>query len=60
MLPTTTTPAPAPAGPDFGAVIDGAVSSGTSIVTDNLLALFALPVIWVGYKVVRKIVGKIG
>lgn len=46
--------------PDFGGVIDGAVDTGTGIVTDNLLALFALPVLWVGYKVVRKIVGKIG
>lgn len=50
----------APAGPDYGAEIDKAVAAGTGVVTDNVLALFALPVIWVGYKVARKVLGKVG
>lgn len=46
-------------GPDYGAAIQGAVDEGTSVLTDNVLVLFALPAIWVGYRVARKVINKV-
>lgn len=51
--------APAPAGPDYGAAVVDARDQGMQLLTDNVLYLFALPVAWVGYRVVRKIIAKI-
>jgi hypothetical protein len=45
---------------DYGQVIADAKDSGFGVLSDNVLLLFALPVAWVGYKVTRKIVNKIG
>jgi hypothetical protein len=47
-------------GPDFSGAIQGAVDSGTAVLTDNVLVLFALPALWVGYKVARKVISKVG
>lgn len=47
-------------GPDFGAQVVAAKDQGLSLLTDNVTYLLALPVAWVGYKVVRKIIAKIG
>lgn len=46
-------------GPDYSGAISDAVAEGTGVLTDNILVLFALPALWVGYKVVRKIIGKV-
>jgi hypothetical protein len=45
---------------DFGGQVATAVSSATSLLSDNVLYLFAIPIAWVGYKVVRKVIAKIG
>jgi len=44
----------------FGTAVSDGVDSGMEILTDNALYLLALPVAWVGYKVVRKVIAKIG
>lgn len=49
-----------PAGPDYNTAIKNAVDSGVSVITSNVLLLFALPAIWVGYKVARKVISKVG
>jgi hypothetical protein len=42
--------------------IGGAADSGLSVLNDPVTAtgLFALPLAWIAYKVVRKVIGKIG
>lgn len=50
----------APARPDYGPAINDAVTEGTKVLTNNVLLLFAVPAIWVGYKVARKVIARIG
>lgn len=51
---TTTT------GPNYGTAITQARDEGLKVLTDNVLLLLALPVAWVGYRVARKVIEKIG
>jgi hypothetical protein len=60
MVPAVASAETAPASPDFGPSITAAKDEGLGILTDNVLLLLALPVAWVGYKVARKVIGKIG
>jgi hypothetical protein len=52
--------ASATTGPDYNGQIAAAKDQGVKVLTDNVVLLLALPVLWVGYKVTRKIIGKIG
>lgn len=52
--------APALPSVDWTASIDAAAAEGLGILQDNVLYLFALPVAWVGYKIVRKVIAKVG
>ncbi|MCR6703406.1 MAG: hypothetical protein NVV66_01470 [Cellulomonas sp.] len=49
-----------PVAPDFNAPVTQAKDTAVGLITDNLLVLLAVPIVWVGYKVVRKIIAKIG
>lgn len=44
----------------FGVQATAAKDSALDVLTSNILVLLALPVAWVGYKVVRKVIAKIG
>jgi len=37
-----------------------AATTATTLLSDNKLYLFAMPIAWVGYKVVRRVISKIG
>jgi hypothetical protein len=45
---------------DFSGAIQDAADQGLSVITDNVLVLFALPAAWVAYKVARKVIAKVG
>jgi hypothetical protein len=47
-------------GVDFGPAIASASDTAVGLLTDNVLVLLALPIAFVGYKVVRKLIAKIG
>jgi hypothetical protein len=47
-------------GVDFGPAITEASTTAQGLLQDNVLVLLALPIAWVGYKVVRKVIAKIG
>lgn len=49
-----------PTGVDFGPAITEAKDTALGLLQDNVLVLLALPIAWVGYKVVRKVIAKIG
>ncbi len=49
-----------PINDQFKAEADKAKASGMEVLTDNIIVLLALPVAWVGYKVVRKVIAKVG
>jgi hypothetical protein len=44
----------------FGTQIKTASDGAVGLLTDNVLYLLALPGAWVAYKVVRKVIAKIG
>ncbi len=46
--------------PDFSGQINSGLKQGTDILANNVVALMALPVLWVGYRVAKKVLGKIG
>lgn len=60
LVPGTALASTTPARPNYTGSIQDAVSEGTKVITDNVLLLFALPAIWVGYKVARKVISKVG
>jgi hypothetical protein len=45
---------------DYSGSVQDAQESGIGLLQDNVLLLLALPVAWVGYRVVKKIIAKIG
>jgi hypothetical protein len=53
------TPAPLPV-VDWSSSVHDAASSGLSVIQDNVLYLFAIPVAWIGFKVVKKVISKVG
>lgn len=50
---------PAPAAVDWSGQFQTAANSASSIVTGNVLYLLAIPVAFVGFKVVKKLLAKI-
>jgi hypothetical protein len=57
---TTAEPVPPTMNEQFKAEADKARDSGMEVLSDNIIVLLALPVAWVGYKVVRKVIAKVG
>ena len=53
------TPAPLPV-IDYGTQVHDVASNALQFLSDNVLYLFALPGAWVVYKIVRRVIAKIG
>lgn len=45
---------------DWSAQFQDVVHNATGIVSDNVVYLLALPAAFVGYKIVRKLIAKVG
>ncbi len=45
---------------NYNAPIQQAKDEGLAVLSNNILLLLALPVAWVGYRVARKVIAKIG
>lgn len=46
--------------PDYAGQLGSAATSGGGVFSQNVLYAFLIPVLWVGYKVARRVLAKIG
>jgi len=57
---TSTSTVPTVSGPDYSGAAQQGLDSGVDAFNGNILYALAIPALWVGYKVVRRVMAKVG